>query len=243
MRVEDLRNYGKGLMDSVPDPKGVERWREMSKAMDEELRRELGPGGVESLKAETARWTNLMKGHDWSVLRERGLVDEGFIDGIIQRIGVMRALADMVGMEKATEIQCKLLDMTMYDLMAPMWPSVEEYKACGDFFESFKQYFKASMAANVRAGLHEMEIVEDTASALAFNIKYCAWHEVAKGFGDPYLCYPSTCYGDEVTISRVLGPVGYRFKRAGTLATGAPVCDFRYELFAGGDTQGQRRAS
>ena len=92
------------------------------------------------------------------------------------------------------------------------------------------------MAANVRAGLHEMEVVEDSTRALAFNVTYCAWHEVAKEFGDPYLCYPSTCYGDEVSIPMVLDRVGYRFSRRGTLATAAPVCDFRFEPFGGSES-------
>ena len=146
----------------------------------------------------------------------------------------MKALADTLGMERASQVQCRILDETVYDMMSPMWPSVEDYKACGDFFEAFKKYGMASMAANMRAGLHVIETVEDSPTALAFNVTYCAWHEVAKGFGDPYLCYPSTCYGDEVTIPRVLGQVGYEFRRVGTLAQGAPYCDFRYQLVGSG---------
>jgi hypothetical protein len=171
-----------------------------------------------------------MKVQDWSILKKHGLSDKRFIESVIKRIALMKALSDIFGVEKASVIQCRLVEKTIWELMSPIWPSVEDYKSCGNFFEAFREYSKATMAANVRAGLHDMEIVEDSTAALAYNIKYCVWHEVAKWFGNPYLCYPSTCYGDEVTIPRALDKTGCRFKRAGTLAQGAPVCDFRYEL-------------
>ncbi len=236
MQIEDLRNYGRGLMDSVPDPKGLQRWKEISAAMQEELRRELGVSGVERLNAETARHTEMMKAYVWSILKEHGLVNESYIVKIIERIAMMKALADMVGMDKATEIQCRLLDMSMYDLMKPIFPAAEDYEACGNYFHAFREYSKASYAANVRAGLHELEIIEDTPRVLAFNITYCAWHEVSKAFGDPYLCYPSTCYGDDAYIGKSLAGSGCRWKRTGTLATGAPVCDFVFEYDRGGDS-------
>jgi hypothetical protein len=229
MRVEDLRNYGKGLMDSVPDPKGLERWKVVRESIQKELRKELGVEGTEILDKETTRLTKTMKSHDWSILRERGLVNVKLLESIIQRIAFMKALAGMVGMKKATEIQCRLLDMSMYDLMAPLFPSTEEYKSCGDYFSAFKKYSKSTYAANIRAGLHEMTIIEDSPSVFAFKVTYCAWHEVAKGFGDPFLCYPSTCYGDDVYISRSLAESGCQWKRSGTMATGALFCEFRFE--------------
>jgi len=232
MRVEDLRNYGKGLLDAVPDPELVRRQRKMSTVVDEELGRELGHDGAPELMSRVKDEVGRMKSQDWSVLRAHGLRDERFVAGVVRRIALMKCLADMVGLEKASAIQCRLLEKTIYELMMPSWPSVEDYLACGDFFLAFRQYTRVTMAANLRDGLHALDIVEDSETAFAFNITYCVWHEVAKAFGDPYLCYPSTCYGDDVTIPKVLGKAGpqYRFRRAGTLAQGAPVCDFRYEV-------------
>jgi len=232
MRVEELRNYGKGLMDSIPDPEMIEREGKMRRRMHQELERELGRTGVTELMSRMKEEAEHMKAQDLSSLKERGLRDPRFIESVIKRIALMKSLADMIGMEKASALQCRLAEKTIWELMSPMWPSVDDYKSCGNFFEAFKQYNRTTMAANVRAGLHDMEIVEDSPTVIAYNIKYCVWHEAAKLFGDPYLCYPSTCYGDEVTIPRVLSQMGCRFKRAGTLAQGAPVCDFRYELLA-----------
>jgi len=239
MRVEELRNYGKGLLDSEPDPEMMERKPKMRRRMLQELERELGHGGLEKLMSKVKQEIEHMNTHEWLVLREHGLCNRIFIESVIKRIALMKSLADMVGLERASAIQCKLVERTIWDLMSPMWPSVDDYKACGDFFKAFKEYTKASMAANVRAGLHELEMIEDSSTALAFNIKYCVWHEVAKSFGNQYLCYPSTCYGDEVTIPKVLSQVGCRFKRAGTLAQGAPVCDFRYEFLGEGFGSGR----
>ena len=237
MRVEELRNYGKGLMDSVPDPQGLERWKAVKKSIEKELRRELGIADTERLNKETARLTNVTKNHDWAILREHGLVNEKYRESIIQRIAFMKTLAEMVGMKKATEIQCRLLDISMYDLMIPLFPSTEEYKSCGDYFAAFKKYSKSTYAANIRAGLHEMTITEDSPSVFAFKVTYCAWHEVAKAFGDPYLCYPSTCYGDDAYVSRSLANSGCQWKRSGTMATGAPFCEFRFEYDQSRDTQ------
>jgi len=240
MRVEELRNYGKGLMDSVPDPKGLERWKVVAKSIQKELHKELGVEGTERLDKETARLTKGMKSDDWAILREHGLVNEKYQESVIQRIAFMKILADMVGMKKATEIQCRLLDMSMYDLMTPLFPSTEEYKSCGNYFAAFKKYSKSTYAANIRAGLHEMTITEDSPSVFAFKVTYCAWHEVAKAFGDPYLCYPSTCYGDDAYISRSLAKSGCQWKRSGTMATGAPFCEFRFEYAPSGDPQTMR---
>jgi hypothetical protein len=231
MRVEELKNYGKALLDLVPDTEGLKLEEQINKTVREELRKELGLEGAVELMSRVKSEVESMKSHDWSVVRNRGLKSQKFLSGVIRRIALMKALADMVGLERASAIQCSLLDKTIYESMSPMWPSVADYEACGNFFKAFCDYTRVAMNANVRAGLHGLDWVEDSPRALAFNIKYCVWHEVARAFGNPYFCYPSTCYGDEVTIPIVLGKAGpnYRWKRTGTLAQGAPICDFRYE--------------
>ena len=226
MKVEDLKNYGKGFVDLMADPEMMKR---MKKMMSGELRKELGIFGMIKLMWRMRKKTKRMKNHDWSRLREHVLTDQKFLDNIIQMIAMMKTLVDMEGMERASDIFRKIWDGMAYDMFASMFPSVEELKECEDAFECFKKWFNAFNAANVRDGLHEVDVVEDTNDVLAVNIKYCVWHEVAKEFGDPYLCYPSSCYGDEVFFPKFLAQAGCQFKRTGTLATGASVCDFRIE--------------
>lgn len=126
-----------------------------------------------------------------------------------------------------------------YDVMASVYPPVEELQACGDLLEAFKKYMNASNAKNVADGIHEVEIAEDTSDVFAMNYKYCAWLEVARAFGDPHLCYRSSCYGDEVFLPRFCSQAVFGFKRTGTLATGASVCDFRFERLAAGPSSGR----
>lgn len=232
MKVQQLKNYGKGFANSTLDPEKV---KQMERVISQELRGELGIIAVMNLMWKMRKKIRQMKKFQWSKLRERGFTDQRFLDDLIERTALIRVLVDMVGIQRASEIHRKILDKIAYEFMASMFPSVEALKACGDPFKSFKEYFKAFNTANERAGIHEVKIVEDTDDVFAFNVEYCIWHEVAKEFGDPYLCYPSTCYGDEVFFPRMCAQAGFCFRRNGTLATGAPVCDFGFERRAGGN--------
>jgi hypothetical protein len=233
MKVEEFTNYGKGFVDMMSDHELMKRGR---KLMMREFRRELGLIGLLKMGWRMRKEARRMKNHDWSRLRERGLTDQGCLDQLIESMAAIKALADMLGMERASEVYRRIDDRTAYDMSTAAFPSVEEFKACGDAFKSFKEYWKAANAANERAGLHEVEIVEDTEDTddvLVCNYKYCVWREVANEFGDTYLCYPSSCYGDEAWLPRFAHEGGWEFKRSGTLATGAPFCDFRFERVVG----------
>jgi len=64
-------------------------------------------------------------------------------------------------------------------------------------------------------------------------VKYCAWHEVSKEFGIPSLGYAARCYVDEVFFNKAMPQQGISYHRTGTLATGAQVCDVRFEFITG----------
>jgi hypothetical protein len=226
MKVEELTNYGKGLIDTTTAPEFVKR---TNRLMMRELRRELGLIGLLKMGWRMRKEARRMKKHDWSKLRERGFTDQGYLDRLIVGMAVAKALADMLGMERASEVYRRIWDRTAYDFMTTLHPSIEELKACGDAFKAFKEYMKALDAANGRAGLYEVEIAEDSDDVFVCNYKYCVWREIANEFGDPYLCYIANCYTDEAWQPRFAGEGGWEFKRTGTLATGAPVCDFRFE--------------
>jgi hypothetical protein len=142
----------------------------------------------------------------------------------------MKTLTNMVGIEKASQIYRRLYDKVGYDMVVKfIHPAADEFKACEDTFKCLKDYFKPLMVESARSGVHEYEIVEDTDEVFQFNVTYCTWHEIAKEFGHPYLGYPSTCYGDETYFPRMAAELGLWWRRTGTLCTGAPACDFRFE--------------
>lgn len=228
-KVEELKNYGKPMSDIMSGSEYKKINNKITWVIIGELRRELGLIGLIKLTLKLRKETNRGKARDWSSLNERGMTNQKFLNGLISQTAAGKALSDIVGKDKASDLFRRVFDQTS-DILATMWPSFEDFKACEDIVEAFRQYAKALIAAEVQAGIHEMEIVEDSPKAMAINVKYCTWCEVAKKFGDPYLCYLTSCAGDEVLFPKLIAAGGGRFTRTGTLATGAPVCDFRFEL-------------
>ncbi len=102
MRVEELKNYGKGLLDLVPDTEGLRREEQINKTAREELHKELGLEGAAELMSGVKGELERMKSRDWSEVRNRGLTSQKFLSGVIRRIALMKSLADMVGLERAS---------------------------------------------------------------------------------------------------------------------------------------------
>ena len=226
MNVQEMSNYGKSFVDAMTDR---ENMKKIEKVMYRELRRELGFIGMLRLWWRMRNEIKRMKKRDWSKLIKRGLTDQDYLKFVIQSIALVKAMVDIVGMEKAVDMRHRIWDRTAYTVMTSIFPSVEELKTCEDFFACIREYIKTANDINKRTGVYEADIVEDNDRVFACNFKYCAYHEVAKEFGDAYLCYPASCYADEVFWSKVGAEVGWRYQRHGTLATGEQVCDFRLE--------------
>jgi len=228
-KVEDLKNYGKPLSDVSLSSEGKKHSKRITSAAMAELRRELGIIGIIKLLLKSRKETNRGKALDWSNLDERGMSNKRFLNVLITETATGKALADIAGKDNASNILRRSFDRAV-DVTAPLYPSPEDFKSCGDGFDAFKKYMKQEFLAHVNAHLQDLDIVEDSPRALAVNVRYCVWCEVAKKLGDPSVCYFVHCYWDEVYFPKALAELGGRFKRTGTLATGAPVCDFRFEL-------------
>ena len=93
---------------------------------------------------------------------------------------------------------------------------------------SFKEYTKAQVNAGIQEKFHETEILEDTEDTLAFDIKYCVAHEVAKEYGNPAWSFP-WCEIDDVVYPSMGVQLGFKYTRSGSLPTGASNCDFRFK--------------
>jgi hypothetical protein len=232
-KVEDLKNYGKPLSDVNLSSEGKKHSKRITSAAISELRRELGLIGIIKLLMKSRKETNRAKALDWSSLNERGMTTHTFLNVLITETATGKALADIAGKDKASKMLRRSFDRAV-DITAPLYPSPEDFKSCGDGFDAFRKYMKQEFLAHVNARLQDLDIVEDSPTVLAVNVKYCVWCEVAKRLGDASLCYFTHCYWDEVYFPKALAELGGRFKRTGTLATGAPMCDFRFELVSKG---------
>jgi len=105
---------------------------------------------------------------------------------------------------------------------------VGDLNACPDSFRSFAEYTKAQVKAGIEEGLHQTKIIEDTANVLSFHIHFCVIHEVAKAYGNAAWSFP-WCSIDNVVYPKMGDRLNFTFTRRGTLPTGSPACDFRFE--------------
>lgn len=69
--------------------------------------------------------------------------------------------------------------------------------------------------------------LETADTSLGFDVTRCRFVEMCHALGRPYLA-PMFCAADSVRFAQPDSLVTLR--RSGTLATGAPCCDFRFEL-------------
>jgi hypothetical protein len=229
MDVSAFANYGKGFGELTADPRIAKRLRKiMMRPMLGILWREVGLFGLIKVMQRTNREARRMRAHDWSALKNRGLDSAALLELMVQSTASMKALAEMVGMERTKKALGQLMEDTAFERVAAMFVPIERFMECEDPFAAFASYLRAFNEATAREGVQEVRMREDTDSVFAFDITYCAWHEVAKAFGDPELCHPS-CYNDEVFYPKAGVKLGYRFRRTGTLVSGAPACDYRFE--------------
>jgi predicted hydrocarbon binding protein len=226
--VEDLKYFGKPTSDVTLNSEGKKYSKKIRGTVMAELRVEVGIIGIIKLLLKARKETNRGKALDWSSIKERGIANQRFLNFLIAQMSTVKALADIVGKDKASSILRRGFDKAV-DITSPIYPSPEDFKACGDGFSAFREYMKQRFTAG-HVNASDLEIVEDSPRALAINVKYCHQCEVAKKLGDHSLCYSVSCYGEEVYMSKTLPELGARFKRTGTLSTGAPMCDFRFEL-------------
>lgn len=222
MRVEDLKNYGKVFADWT-DAESKRIGSAYSKALMKEL------GLVRSLrlmwkiKTEARR----MSHHDWTMLGEC-MTNQKYMKRSIGGIAAMKAMSDMLGMEKAAKLAIAVVDREGYDAWASVSPTADDYKQCGDAFLAFRDYLKAQFAAEARIGGCQTVIAEENDDMFALRFDRCPLLEIAKAFGNPYLPYPMHCHTDEVYYPRLMKQLGWKFSCT-SKAVGAPECTWRIE--------------
>lgn len=233
MNVEKMTNYGKGIVESLSSREYKIIEKHMNVLMVSAFWKEFGLIGLIQIFYRLRNETKKLKEHDWYKLESKNVPREA-IEMTFQPIVLMKVLADMAGMDKAKAIITEVFEKTEEKLSKKNFIvnmfliPVKELKACKDRFVSFKDFTKATETAAIQERFHEAEFVEDTNDTFGFDVKYCAAHAVAKEYGNPAWCFP-WCELDDVVYPKVGAELGFRYKRTGSLATGASKCDFRYE--------------
>jgi len=221
-----LRHYGLSFAET--EPRGWAKTRIMGHAFGC-LRRELGFGTTLWTLARSRLLARKADGRVLASIRGRGLEDRGFIAARVEETSLAAALVENLGMERAGKVYGRVLEQLADEVMMELVPSAEELNAFDDPFIAFRAYLVAVLEANTRAAIHVAEVREDTEDVFAYDVTYCAYERVGAAFGDPMLCQISSCAGDDVSFPRMCAKIGARFLRKGTLASGAPCCDFRFE--------------
>jgi len=88
--------------------------------------------------------------------------------------------------------------------------------------------FADSMEAWTRGGALEIEVVDQTPTRFAFNVKRCKYAEMYRDLGDADLGARMSCNRDGTMVEGFNPDI--RFTRTQTIMGGASHCDFVYEL-------------
>jgi L-2-amino-thiazoline-4-carboxylic acid hydrolase len=144
------------------------------------------------------------------------------------KAAMFRALARVTDKKRAMEILKEITDATAYESAMTQLPMPEDFKACGDSFDAFREYILEMFRVSKQAGIHNFQIIENTDDCLEFDITYCAIFEYMRSIAPKEAC-EANCYGDQILFPHLCPKVGACFKRKGNMACGYSCCNTRYE--------------
>ena len=128
-KIEDLKNYGLSLTDAgdVIPPDVIAGIKKASMRI---MLRRAGLLGLARFMWALPGERKRLLAHDFVVAREHGLTSQSFLESRIQSAATFAAMARAVGEEKALEIHMEVAPSVTAELMAFMFPTTEELKAC-----------------------------------------------------------------------------------------------------------------
>ncbi len=227
MQVSELRNFGVAFSDSEslwPD----EVKRRMRKQGNAVIMASLGP--LQKIRFGLAFFAARRKARklDLSDLRARGMTNDVFLDQQLEYVAAFCALAHIHGTERAVEVMKEVMDATAHEPLLLCLPEPRDVrKVDSDSMSVFREYFRTAPESADQAGCNVIEIAEDTADAIQFDVKWCIWFELAKRMGVPDACRPN-CYADDLVFPEYFKQLGIKYERSQTLACGGSCCDFRF---------------
>lgn len=153
--------------------------------------------------------------NDVGVLKRRE-IEARIVAPLIERLG------EEFGHDRVTELAREVV--------------VEVAQAQGGELASFMggndlAHFADSMENWTKGGALEVEIVDQSAGTLAFNVTRCRYAEMYRDLGIPELGALFSCNRDGTMVEGFNPDIN--FERTQTIMGGASHCDFRYTLPAG----------
>ncbi len=233
MEVENISSFGRGLVGTLSDPDYKNIKRQMIMSFVKILHVEIGLVGMTKMMWRTSKEKKIMKKHDWSNIEKRGFCKEN-LKFLIEDTAYMKILVNMMGENKACSLFSEVLQKTDENLGSGKTAQnlllipANEIEFCDDKFVGFKEFIKASEDEMEREGTHKIDILQDTKNTLAYDVRYCVAHEVAKEFGNPIYCFP-WCHIDEIVLPKIGAHLGFSYERISTLSSGASKCVFKFD--------------
>lgn len=165
---------------------------------------------------------------DLSGILLKGMRNKAFIKQQLEYIALFSAIKRTVGKNLALVIMYKVMDVTAAEGLLFSLPTKEEVLNTGDPFEVFRSFFEAMPGASKKAGCLDVTIVENSENVLESHTHWCIWYELAKKMQVAEACLPN-CYADDLALPDYFNALGIHYSRKGTIANGAPCCDFKFE--------------
>jgi len=226
MRVEDLHNYGTTMHDLASTiPQKVAK--KAQKTLFSVIIKEIGLWKALKLRSLIRQNTKELSQINLDLIRTF-CKNEEFIQAKISDTATFVAIQQLTSPEEAKELYMKIMNKVIPVVESSMYPDPSLINNLENKFHLVKQYILSIMEADMKDGLHIIEIVENTPDVMQFNVTKCAWFEIKKELGVPEATYQD-CYADEVSLPGLLSKVGVKFTRTQTIANGAKFCDFRFE--------------
>ena len=233
-RVQDHPNYGMDVHTvqremAIPLRSRVRLFRATVQTLNK-MRKEIGLRRLVSMLRNVQRHVDeALQEYDFSPVRARGL-SEMDLRVILDRMLTGVEMAREMGLEKAKEIRLAASRAIADDYFGSVFPTQEYLEQCdGGFFPNFKAFIAAFIAASGEKGIQGGCIVEPSPDMFIQRMEFCAMAEVAEILGDRDLCWWNGCVADDYFFPGYMAKAGGRYWRDGTIATGAPTCDFCYE--------------
>ena len=233
-RVQDHPHYGMDVHTvqremTIPLRSKVRLFKATVQTLDE-MRKEIGLRRLYSMLSNVKRRVDdALQAYDFSRVRARGLSDRDLRE-ILDRMLTGVEMAREMGLERAKELRMAASRAIADDYFGSVFPTQEYLERCeGGFFPNFKAFIAAFIAASGEKGIQGGCIVEPSPDMFIQRMEFCAMAEVAEILGDRDLCWWNGCVADDYFFPDYMARTGGRYWRDGTIATGAPTCDFCYD--------------